>query len=188
MISYTQYKTMFSQTLFGSVAVIWSAFQARVGVLRIFLSSPGSSAEKKACSSFPGAGNGSCSEIDILCSNMSAFLNGEKVIFSLDILRLDLYPSFQQQVLRTESMIPYGQVSTYQHLAVRLGKPGASRAVGNALARNPFPVVVPCHRTVRSDMSLGGYQGGAEMKRILLENEGIRFDEKGRITSADFIY
>jgi len=56
-----------------------------------------------------------------------------------------------------------------------LGTPGAGRAVGNALARNPFPLVIPCHRAVRSDGALGGYQGGVQMKRKLLALEGVAF-------------
>jgi alkylated DNA nucleotide flippase Atl1 len=60
------------------------------------------------------------------------------------------------------------------------------RAVGTALARNPFPLVVPCHRAVRSDRTLGGFQGGLEMKRALLEMEGVEFDSKNRV-QPDFI-
>jgi methylated-DNA-[protein]-cysteine S-methyltransferase len=66
-------------------------------------------------------------------------------------------------------------------MAEHLGVPGGARAVGRALARNPFPVVIPCHRAVRTDGDLGGYQGGVPMKRALLEMEGVAFTEAGRV-------
>jgi methylated-DNA-[protein]-cysteine S-methyltransferase len=72
-------------------------------------------------------------------------------------------------------------VSTYGRLARQAGAEGGARAAGRALAENPFPIVVPCHRTVRSNGDLGGYQGGVQMKRALLEMEGVAFDERGRV-------
>jgi methylated-DNA-[protein]-cysteine S-methyltransferase len=69
-----------------------------------------------------------------------------------------------------------------------LGKPSAARAVGRALATNPFPIIIPCHRAVRSDGSLGGYQGGLAMKRALLEMEGVEFDARGRVATPGFYY
>ncbi|MCK4795669.1 MAG: MGMT family protein, partial [Desulfobacteraceae bacterium] len=78
--------------------------------------------------------------------------------------------------------------STYQRIATHLGSPNGARAVGNALATNPFPIIIPCHRAIRSDRSLGGYQGGLDMKRILLEMEGIDFDDTGRAATEDFFY
>jgi methylated-DNA-[protein]-cysteine S-methyltransferase len=95
---------------------------------------------------------------------------------------------FQQEVLRAEHGIPRGSVSTYQRIARHLGSPNGSRAVGNALANNPFPIIIPCHRAIRSDRSLGGYQGGVKMKRTLLEMEDIEFDDTGRIATEDFFY
>jgi len=65
--------------------------------------------------------------------------------------------------------------------------PAAARAVGNALAGNPFPIFVPCHRAIRSDRTLGGYQGGAAMKRALLEMEGLAVSNKGKVIS-DSLY
>ena len=84
--------------------------------------------------------------------------------------------------------IPRGRVSTYKRIAAHLGSPTGARAVGNALAGNPFPIIIPCHRAVRSDMSLGGYQGGLSMKRRLLEMEGITFDDTGRIATKKLFY
>ncbi len=67
--------------------------------------------------------------------------------------------------------IPYGQVRTYSELAVAAGSPHAVRAAGNAMARNPIPIVVPCHRVLRTGGALGGYGGGLECKRWLLDLE-----------------
>ena len=68
--------------------------------------------------------------------------------------------------------LAFGETVTYTEIARRIGRPKASRAVGNALGRNPVPVVVPCHRIVRSDGSLGGYTGGLRYKHALLDIEG----------------
>jgi methylated-DNA-[protein]-cysteine S-methyltransferase len=90
--------------------------------------------------------------------------------------------------LRAEHGIPRGQVSTYQLLAAFIGRPKAARSVGTALATNPFPIIIPCHRAVRSDRSLGGFQGGLLMKRAWLEQEGIGFDTSGRVQVDSFFY
>lgn len=78
---------------------------------------------------------------------------------------------FQQQVYRAICRIPKGQTRSYGWVARQIGKPAAARAVGNALNRNPFAPRVPCHRVVRSDGSLGGFAGGPEKKRRLLDAE-----------------
>lgn len=89
---------------------------------------------------------------------------------------------FDSDVWRACSRIPYGRTSTYGELAAAVGRPGAARAVGAAMGRNPCPIVVPCHRVLRSDGSLGGYSGadGVEFKRRLLEMEGALAAGSGR--------
>lgn len=87
---------------------------------------------------------------------------------------------FQSRVLKLVSIIPRGKVTTYKELALALGRPRACRAVGNALARNPNPVMIPCHRVVRSDGKIGGYKLGARRKMKLLLEESIKI-EKSRI-------
>jgi methylated-DNA-[protein]-cysteine S-methyltransferase len=68
-----------------------------------------------------------------------------------------------------------------------LGCPRAARAVGTALANNPFPIIIPCHRTIRADGTPGGFGGGIMMKRNLLEMEGVRFDPRGRVIMDDAV-
>lgn len=80
---------------------------------------------------------------------------------------------FQQAVLRKTAEIPAGQVRPYGWVAREIGKPGAVRAVGSALNKNPVPVVIPCHRVSRSDGTIGEYAFGEAMKRKLLESEGL---------------
>ncbi|HWW91318.1 MAG TPA: methylated-DNA--[protein]-cysteine S-methyltransferase [Solirubrobacteraceae bacterium] len=79
---------------------------------------------------------------------------------------------FGREVLRVTSEIPYGGVLSYREVAADAGSPRGSRAAGNALGSNPMPIVVPCHRVLRSGGGLGGYGGGVERKRWLLELEG----------------
>lgn len=90
---------------------------------------------------------------------------------------------FEQSVYDALLTIPAGEVRTYAQMAQAIGRPAAVRAVGQALARNPHPITVPCHRVVRADGSLGGYSGdgGPAGKRALLEAEGVSFDAGGRV-------
>ncbi|MEX0755205.1 MAG: methylated-DNA--[protein]-cysteine S-methyltransferase [Actinomycetota bacterium] len=83
-----------------------------------------------------------------------------------------LIRGFQAATLRALERVPYGSTSTYGDLARRAGSPKASRAIGSALGRNPIPIVIPCHRVVRTGGALGGYAGGLDRKRFLLELEG----------------
>jgi len=96
----------------------------------------------------------------------------------LDSLKVsyDGFPPFTSAVLRTCRSIPHGHTMSYRQLAKEAGSPLATRAVGNVMARNPVPLVVPCHRVIRSHGDLGNYGGGIEMKRWLLEREGFRLD------------
>jgi methylated-DNA-[protein]-cysteine S-methyltransferase len=81
---------------------------------------------------------------------------------------------FDKKVWLSLKEIPYGETRTYKWLAEKIGKPKAARAVGQALGRNPLPIVLPCHRIVESDGSLGGYSGGIDIKRRLLDIEYYR--------------
>lgn len=97
-------------------------------------------------------------------------------------LALDGIPPMQLSILRRVRQVPRGYVASYGDVAYSLGKPGLARAVGIALARNPFPILVPCHRVVRSDLTLGGFSYGERAKRLLLEKEGVEvFEERGKI-------
>jgi methylated-DNA-[protein]-cysteine S-methyltransferase len=89
-------------------------------------------------------------------------------------LELDwrLSRGFRREVLKATGRIPYGKTATYTTVAAEAGSPAAVRAAGTALAQNPFPIVVPCHRVLRSDGALGNYRGGPDAKAQLLTLEG----------------
>lgn len=79
--------------------------------------------------------------------------------------------AFEKTVWEALREIPYGETRTYKWLAEKIGRPNAARAVGRALSRNPIPIIIPCHRIIESDGSLGGYSGGIDIKRRLLDLE-----------------
>jgi methylated-DNA-[protein]-cysteine S-methyltransferase len=124
-------------------------------------------------------------KVQSLIDDLVRYLKGEEVELSMDLLDTSVCYPFQLNVIMTERTIPRGMTATYGWVARQISTKGV-RAVGSALARNPFPLVVPCHRAVRSDRTLGGFQGGFEMKRALLEMEGVEFDSRGRV-HPDFL-
>jgi O-6-methylguanine DNA methyltransferase len=91
---------------------------------------------------------------------------------------------FSEAVLEATRRIPRGKVATYSDIARAIGKPKAARAVGSALRKNKTPIIIPCHRVVRSDGRLGGYSGSAS-KESLLKSEGVRVS-CGRIDLREF--
>ncbi len=97
------------------------------------------------------------------------FLSGKRTTFKSRIQILGT--GFQKAVWRAAMRIPYGKVASYGDIAVRIGMPDASRAVGNAMGANPIPLIVPCHRVIRSDGSLGGFGAGLTLKKKLLSLE-----------------
>jgi methylated-DNA-[protein]-cysteine S-methyltransferase len=108
---------------------------------------------------------------------LGEYFAGRRTRFDLPV---DLTPvsAFDRRVLGVVRDIPSGGVLTYADVARRIGSPTAARAVGNAVGRNPVPIVVPCHRVIRSDGTLGGYSGGGVgFKRRLLALEGRRDPE-----------
>ena len=173
---------------FGPFAVFWADHGGQPGICQVLLSKPHLPAGQAVRETFPGIKSSTCSEITKVADQIEAFLHGEDIRFSLATVRLDLCSTFQGQVLRAEYGIPRGFVSSYQRIAAHLGRPSSARAVGMALAHNPFPIIIPCHRVIRADGALGGYQGGLAMKRKLLEMEGLTIDDSGHVTTAGYFY
>lgn len=89
-------------------------------------------------------------------------------------LDLSSYSAFQRAVWRITQTIPQGETRSYAWVAKKIGRPRAVRAVGQALKRNPYPGIIPCHRVIRSDGSLGGFSKGINLKRQLLQKEKKR--------------
>lgn len=94
---------------------------------------------------------------------------------------------FHEKVLQLVSRIPRGRVTTYKELAKSLGRPQAYRSVGDALARNPRPMEIPCHRVVKSDGRIGGYARGRVKKEELLRKEGIKI-EAGKLNLSKYLF
>ncbi len=110
-------------------------------------------------------------DLDDVRRAMDRYFAGKRLDFDLRVDLSDV-AGFSRKVLRETARIPVGKVLTYTEVAARAGNPRASRAAGNALHHNPVAIVVPCHRVLRSDGSLGGYGGGLHVKEWLLEHEG----------------
>lgn len=106
-----------------------------------------------------------------LAARFRAYFSGRKVEFP-DELDLSAATPFQREVWQAARRIPCGQTRSYAWVAGQVGKPEAARAVGQALGRNPLPIIVPCHRVLAADGGLGGFSGGIETKKFLLLLEG----------------
>lgn len=111
---------------------------------------------------------------DSLIKELDRYFAGEATTFSVP-LDPETGTAFQREVWKQLARIPYGQTRSYAEIAAAVGKPAAARAVGLANKNNPIAIVVPCHRVIKTDGSLGGYNSGPHVKKILLELEGIRF-------------
>ena len=109
--------------------------------------------------------------LDAARRQLDEYFEGRRHGFDLTLDRR-LSRGFRAQVLAELETVPFGQVVTYGELATRAGNPRAFRAVGSAMATNPLPIVVPCHRVLRTGGKLGGYGGGLDAKRWLLHHEG----------------
>jgi methylated-DNA-[protein]-cysteine S-methyltransferase len=103
---------------------------------------------------------------------LDGYFSGSRRTFELP-LDWSLIGPFARKVLHATAHIPYGGYLSYTEVATEAGSPRGSRAAGNALGSNPIPIVIPCHRVLRTGGSLGGYGGGLDRKRYLLELEGV---------------
>ena len=99
------------------------------------------------------------------------YFSGERRAFMVPFNLM--LPSYFNKVLCEVSKIPFGHTASYQDIAVQTKSPKAARAVGNANAKNPIPIIIPCHRVITSSGELGGYGGGPDLKKKLLHHEGV---------------
>jgi methylated-DNA-[protein]-cysteine S-methyltransferase len=104
-------------------------------------------------------------------AELEEYFDGKRQAFDIPI-DWSLAGGFTRRVLETTAQVPFGQVINYRDAATGAGSPGAVRAAGNALGANPMPIVIPCHRVIRSSGAMGGYTGGDEKKAFLLRLEG----------------
>ena len=114
--------------------------------------------------------NWSPHQFEDLMERLGIYFDGHQVAFP-DALDLSGATPFQRKVWETTRLIPYGKTRSYLWVAEQIKQPGAARAVGQALGKNPLPIIIPCHRVITSGGSLGGFGGGVEMKGYLLSLE-----------------
>ena len=107
---------------------------------------------------------------DNLIQRFRIYFGGHRVTFP-DLLDLSGATTFQRQVWEITRLISYGETRSYAWVAEQIGQPRAVRAVGQALGKNPLPIIIPCHRVIASQGKLGGFSGGVEMKKHLLSLE-----------------
>ena len=159
------------KTEWGWVAVMSSPG----GLFRSTLPAPD---EESAINAITRGVNASRAEDDLIevkrC--LIDYFKGERAELSFPIdLSLEGCTRFQRDVWEANSRIPYGQLRSYGWIADKIGRPRAARAVGQALGANRLPIIIPCHRVVRSDGSLGGFSGGLHWKEELIELENAVF-------------
>jgi methylated-DNA-[protein]-cysteine S-methyltransferase len=175
----------FSVSPFGTFGIIWSETAIGTRIHRIVLPEESERADGRQPRNLQLQ---TSAAIELIIKEIVHFLKGHDVCFHLNILALEDRPRFQQRVLLAEYGIPRGWTSTYGRIARHIDVSQGARAVGHALATNPFPIIIPCHRAIRSDGRLGGFQGGQDMKRKLLELEGIHCSREGRVLTDRIWY
>lgn len=161
------------KTRFGTFTVIWS----EKGLTDIRM--PGSTAMDLAV---PAKAEKLPSWVEDAIDRISKHLEGTPQKFDDVPLDLSQHPEFHQKVYQRLKKLPAGQTVSYGKLAELIGAHGAARAVGHAMATNTIPIIIPCHRVVKSDGSLGNYSAleGPVSKRELLEMEGCEFGTKSK--------
>lgn len=175
---------------FGPFALVWRETEGSARIYRVFLSREQPSAKDWVHGAFAGSKELANPIVAAFGERIQRLLEGEDIGFQLDQepVALETCSEFQRRVLRAEHAIPRGYVSTYGRIGAHLGLAQGGRSVGSALARNPFPLVIPCHRAIRADGTLGGYQGGRAMKRALLEMEGVEVSASDRVRTPRVFY
>lgn len=161
------------ETAFGTCAVVWSVG----GLIRVRLPQQDARDLEQRLASNASSWERETPLPDIATTAIDAitrYLNGERLDFRSVKLDWGSVPGYNARIYRALARVPYGATTTYGALAVEIGKPNAARAVGMAMGRNPWPIVIPCHRVLASGQQLGGFSapGGVTTKIKLLRLEG----------------
>jgi methylated-DNA-[protein]-cysteine S-methyltransferase len=162
-------------TAIGACGVAWS----RHGVTRLQLPEADASAtEKRLSASAARASQAAPAEIDQLIAHIQCYMTGRSVDFAAVAVDLTDVEPFGRKIYEAARAISWGQTVSYGELARQTGSPGAARAVGQALSRNPVPIVIPCHRVLAKGHRVGGFSahGGTFTKERLLALEGVRLE------------
>ena len=148
------------------------ALSSPTGLLSITLPCPSTQEVNRLFGDIVSHGRWSPNLFQDLTERLRYYFSGHRVDFT-DKLDLSGATAFQQEVWEATRLIPYGETRSYRWVAEQIEKPKALRAVGQALGKNPLPIIVPCHRVLASNGQLGGFTGGIDMKRRLLHLEGV---------------
>lgn len=123
-----------------------------------------------------------------LCKDIEAYFTGTPIKVSWKLLDLSGLTPLQRSVLEAVASVPHGEVRSYGKIAAQVGHPRACRFVGTTLARNPLPILIPCHRIVRADGAPGGFYAGTDLKKrmLLLEKQNVVLDNGLQKSSLTF--
>jgi len=171
-----------SRTIVGDVLI---AATSRGLCAVLFGKDAGGALEKRLAVMFPGEPAGrNRSRLAPYRREIDEYFAGKRPRFTLPIDLSAVRSPFQRKVLRKLHALPFGRVTTYGDLAARSGSPGAARAVGTAMSKNPVALVIPCHRVVGAAGSLGGFSGGLSKKKTLLVHEGVAPTKSGLLKAG----
>lgn len=170
----------------GEMGIVWRETERSMAVIHILFPNRTYAMAEHIRLLCPDAVYKSTAESDRFCRYLQDLPDGAPGRFSLALLDLEQCYEFQKRVLMKAREIPRGMVVSYGRLAELIGAPRAARAVGTALAKNPFPLILPCHRVIKSTGYLGQFGGGTDLKKTLLEHEGVCFEGQYHVKSSCF--
>ncbi|MBN1493910.1 MAG: methylated-DNA--[protein]-cysteine S-methyltransferase [Candidatus Omnitrophica bacterium] len=163
-------------TSLGPIGMVWrETLRAKKELVRLFLPRSKNKLLRLIRRTYPGC---TVRSWGTLISDIKKAMRGKRVDFRYVETAHDQLTALSQKIYEYQRKIPYGKVISYSVLARRIGVKNAARAVGNAQAANPFPLIVPCHRVIKNTGEIGGFQGGVRLKIALLALEGIIINKK----------
>jgi O-6-methylguanine DNA methyltransferase len=165
---YTRLKHAVWKSPIGSLGLV----RRSGGLARIHIGADAGSFAFEVERTFGESGEESGDDFAPVRRQLEEYFAGRRLVFRLP-LDLDQGSPFQRRVWKALMDIPYGETVSYKEIARAIGQPSAIRAVGSAVGRNPLPIVLPCHRVIASDGSIGGFSAGLELKRRLLKLERL---------------
>lgn len=189
----TLFKYIINPSPIGEITIIWRK-KPQFQIEEIILSNPNKTSSQIAKEKYEKEEeltiHKKSKRFNKVLKEMDKYFKEKDFKFSLEYLNMDKLKPFQRAVLEAEFNTEKGTVNTYKDIAIAIGRPKAYRAVGSALAKNPFPIIIPCHRTVKADRTIGGFggfAGGLESKKTLLELDGLMIQGKKVIGDSPII-
>jgi methylated-DNA-[protein]-cysteine S-methyltransferase len=157
---------LFMETPIGEIALLY--MDGPFSLVTILLPSE---KKKTSCLGHPAGATGRSHPIRQIETLLKNYFKGRPIDPPWEIMSLDALTSLQKAVLNKTAEVPFGGLRSYRDIAMAIGRPGAYRFVGTTLGKNPYPILIPCHRIIRSDKGMGGFGGGIELKKRLIDFE-----------------